>query len=968
MSESHNASRSPLAGLKDFQRKTVEYVFAQFYGEKPQTRFLVADEVGLGKTMVARGIIAKTVAHLADKSERIDVIYICSNAAIATQNIKRLNVSEEAKFTYATRLTYLPRVVSSLRKNKVNFISLTPTTTFDHTRSRGGHMEERAIIYHILFELPLAKGERRDQLRRGMLNMLQATASKAGWEHYLSQLSAGELDAGLSKAFRRQIIDDTPLYTQLKEVCQRFTDVVGKEDISEENNQLRYDLIGKLRNKLASVCLSALDPDLVILDEFQRFKTLLSGDDDAALLARSLFEHPDVRVLLLSATPYKMYTTNQESDEDNHYRDFIGTLSFLFNDQSRVNAIEQHLLTVRSALLGAGLDQQAKNSLEQALLQVMCRTERASSTHDHNSMTAEVMRSVPLTVPDLQTAANVDALALAIQADDPIEYWKSTPYLLNFMRHYELRNKLDEALANSSESLHAALKKTKKQLLTKSDFERYKPIEAANPRMRMLFEDTLEKGMWQMLWMPASLPYTRPAGVYLNKENLTKTLVFSRWNAVPDAIASICSYEAERRMVGKTDIRHSKLSKKVPQLLRFSASGKDKRLSGMPALAWMLPSPTLAAHIDPLSIALAHGDQPLAVEEMKHIAKAKCEALLSKLDCAATSERIDERWYWAAPALLDAHEQYHQWCQAKTDWPVSSVDHETSEAFQEHIDLFLRMSLGEIPLGARPDDLAEVLCELALAAPGTCALRALNRLDGKLDLHNAELLSAAVQVAAGFRSLYNLPESISLLRGKGDDAYWRLTLQYGLDGNIQAMLDEYAHVLLDSPGLQNSSATKQVTTIAQTMQSVLSLRTAQLQIDEFKPEEGTFRVTPFGTRSRFALRFADIRGDDAKSHTRAEIVKDAFNSPVRPFVLASTSIGQEGLDFHTWCHAVMHWNLPSNPVDLEQREGRVQRYKGHAVRKNIAECYGLAALSNAEHHQDPWRSLFSEGFSQANNR
>jgi hypothetical protein len=32
----------------------------------------------------------------------------------------------------------------------------------------------------------------------------------------------------------------------------------------------------------------------------------------------------------------------------------------------------------------------------------------------------------------------------------------------------------------------------------------------------------------------------------------------------------------------------------------------------------------------------------------------------------------------------------------------------------------------------------------------------------------------------------------------------------------------------------------------------------------------------------------------------------------------------------------MHWNLPSNPVDLEQREGRVHRYKGHAVRKNVA--------------------------------
>ncbi len=35
-------------------------------------------------------------------------------------------------------------------------------------------------------------------------------------------------------------------------------------------------------------------------------------------------------------------------------------------------------------------------------------------------------------------------------------------------------------------------------------------------------------------------------------------------------------------------------------------------------------------------------------------------------------------------------------------------------------------------------------------------------------------------------------------------------------------------------------------------------------------------------------------------------------------------------------HSIVHWNLPSNPVDLEQREGRIHRYKGHALRKNIA--------------------------------
>jgi hypothetical protein len=69
-------------------------------------------------------------------------------------------------------------------------------------------------------------------------------------------------------------------------------------------------------------------------------------------------------------------------------------------------------------------------------------------------------------------------------------------------------------------------------------------------------------------------------------------------------------------------------------------------------------------------------------------------------------------------------------------------------------------------------------------------------------------------------------------------------------------------------------------------------------------------------------------------------VRKAFNSPFRPFVLSTTSIGQEGLDFHTYCRKVMHWNLPSNPIDLEQREGRINRFKCLAVRQNIARRYG----------------------------
>src|SRR3954447_3619977 len=79
--------------LKDFQRRTVDYAFRRLYTDSDATRrFLVADEVGLGKTLVARGVVARAVDHLWNDVERIDVVYICSNADIARQNINRLNI------------------------------------------------------------------------------------------------------------------------------------------------------------------------------------------------------------------------------------------------------------------------------------------------------------------------------------------------------------------------------------------------------------------------------------------------------------------------------------------------------------------------------------------------------------------------------------------------------------------------------------------------------------------------------------------------------------------------------------------------------------------------------------------------------------------------------------------------------------------------------------------------------------
>ena len=68
-------TREALAGLKDFQRATVDYVFDRLYSGPGPWRYLVADEVGLGKTMIARGVVARMIDVLRAKNQRVNIVY-----------------------------------------------------------------------------------------------------------------------------------------------------------------------------------------------------------------------------------------------------------------------------------------------------------------------------------------------------------------------------------------------------------------------------------------------------------------------------------------------------------------------------------------------------------------------------------------------------------------------------------------------------------------------------------------------------------------------------------------------------------------------------------------------------------------------------------------------------------------------------------------------------------------------------
>jgi hypothetical protein len=449
-------TKAVLNGLKDFQRCTVDYVFQRLYLDNPGAkRFLIADEVGLGKTLVARGLIAKCIDKLWSEVNRIDIIYICSNADIARQNINRLNVTGGKDFAFPTRITLLPIHLKNLTKNRINFISFTPGTSFDVPNNLG-QGEERAVLYWLLKKAWDLKGKAPLNVLQGKTNpanfrkLVKTIVRKYEIDNKLRERFCAELDLHIAAAQAR---GETDIKTRFEELCRRFARL--RKHIPEHDRHNRRVMVGELRGLLASTCLTALEPDLIILDEFQRFKHLLDGTDSASELAQALFDHEDAKLLLLSATPYKMYSLSHEAAEDDHYKDFLRTVKFLCPTGNRVEQFQGLLEHYRRALLtlGAGDGSELtdiKREIEAFLRQIMVRTEKLASSEMRDGMLQEVNSGDSLLSPtDLAGYLSLQKLSRVLGQSDTLEYWKSAPYLLNFMDGYKLKDAFESSIETS---------------------------------------------------------------------------------------------------------------------------------------------------------------------------------------------------------------------------------------------------------------------------------------------------------------------------------------------------------------------------------------------------------------------------------------------------------------------------------------------------------------------------------------
>ncbi len=999
-----------LSKLKDFQRKTVKYAFKQMYErENPTRRFLIADEVGLGKTLVARGLIARAIDRfkmpIQDGKLRYDIIYICSNTEIAKQNINRLNVIggvERKEFTFTSRITLLPVELKNLKKNRINFISFTPGTSFN-LRSSEGIYQERALIYHLL------KEKWNLSYRPKYVKFFQCHAKLEYWEEFLLKKfnKKNTIDTFLANKFLEKLEakiaqenqnNKENIYVRFEKTAEKFNYLRQGKKVSTDISRERNRIVGELRLLLAKSCISSLEPDFIILDEFQRFKNLLDGQDEMCKLAREMFDFEDTKLLLLSATPYKMYTLYQE--DEIHYDDFIRTAQFLLTNKDDSKSSNRDIMSLRTQLeeyknLLYQMNENSLNDLykckrkiEKILGKVMCRTERNSGVSKQDNMIEEYTEKIEIECKEILNFINIDRIAQVVRHRNCMEYWKSSPYLLNFMDDdYKLKKECLKGIDDASLKVKNALISAKKSFLPWRKISKYRKIASDNHKLEILLKNSMKNKAWKLLWIPPSLPYYRSNSFFNDLEDYTKSLIFSSWKVVPKAIASLCSYEAERNAKDFNKEQYGYGGRERRKIKELNFAIKEDKPASMNLITLFYPCMTLAKRINPLKITQNYmkenGSLPSAEEmenEIKHEIRNILEntVLRKKLDSEGP---FDQRWYWASLIFMDSifnKDEIKEWFSVGRDKDYNlknlnkKSDKDTEDDsrqakktepshFAEHIgkleEFFNKEPLKIVEeLGNPPKDLLSILSKIALASPAVTSLRTLSEY-GK---YKPVLFYNAALISFGFRSLYILPETISLIKQLCPDGpYWKKILQYNIAGNLQSLLDEYMQVLFESLGLMNLSDEERIVCeLGEHIEKVVSIRTPSLYLDEIKIKNNKVgEIKKRSMRCRFAMRFGRGVNQIGQEVSNITEVRNAFNSPFRPFILASTSIGQEGLDFHQYCHSIYHWNLPPNPVDLEQREGRIFRYKGHAIRKNIATQYKTKVLSNI-FHGNVWENLF----------
>jgi hypothetical protein len=934
---------------KDFQEATANRIVNLF--QEGHKRVLLADEVGLGKTIVAKTVVAKTGEwRKAIGDEDYVVVYICSNAGIANQNCGKLGIPKENRVSISEGRLSMQHLMLAETKTKGNLrlIPMTPATSFQ-MRSGVGTAPERALAYIIMDNCHICgtySWELSLLLRTYFIETNDSWQGYVWWQN--NRINSLEDKKSYLQDMKRLVADNfsQELIDEIKSVCRKIRKNLATVEKTARLDgiitwQQQKDLINRIRYCFAQISLGMLNPDLVIMDEFQRFKDLIEIDEDdysdsAMLSKKFLKDNTDSCVLLLSATPYKPFSTLSEftDGEETHIKGFMRVMDFLMNGKDENDRFHkvwdsytEHLSEIRGKDLSVLIA--SKNEAENELYNHMCRTER----RDSGIINTEKAR--PMSIDKLNHS-NISAyIELQNIMQDlgignfPIDYVKSAPFLMSYM-NYKVKDKIDGELKGGKNSVGPDeraryIKRMPIAFLKRNLINGYQPLPDTNARLHTLLEEVFRPSEKKispelLLWIPPANRYYEcgPRNIFEQCEGYSKTLVFSSWEMVPRVIATLTSYEAERlvnnRIGNKSAEQQSYcMVPETDELDDDESPKKNKR-----------------------------GKTRFLIREQRELVSYPSIWL---------SDLYDWKKYYGQNVSTIKKEikaEIKKAVDGLSSYYNLSAGHLGAKQFITLLDFMDSTVIGNedkvIPERLPMDDDIDILVNMAIGSPAVCLYRSFNEIE---DIEERKELARDC-CDKSFVSMFNRPESRSIMdavfegkKGSSDERHYEQVFHYCVDGNFQSMIDEYKFALgLDSTDFADAIKA-----------SFLQTTNLPYVSQEFYKASFTDRPmkTPPKLRVHFAAGYFDAKTND-KTVQRVNNVRNAFNSPFRPFVLATTSVGQEGLDFHLYSRKVVHWNLPSNPIDLEQREGRINRYMCHAIRQNIA----------ANEDEPDWEDKFEE--------
>ncbi|MFV8781895.1 DEAD/DEAH box helicase family protein [Microbulbifer sp. SA54] len=182
-----------------------------------------------------------------------------------------------------------------------------------------------------------------------------------------------------------------------------------------------------------------------------------------------------------------------------------------------------------------------------------------------------------------------------------------------------------------------------------------------------------------------------------------------------------------------------------------------------------------------------------------------------------------------------------------------------------------------------------------------------------LDIHSA-LLSLCLRTGHGLVDLY----LARIRRGSGD-----------LSSDSRAeWMDDLASVLSRQSGEKGFNTYWECRQLALHLDLIIKTNFPGI----YDKSSGQYRLY----LARSLNPVAPIMGATGDTASTRSAQARKFRMPGYPLALISTDVFQEGEDLHTFCDSVMHYGLSGSPVSIEQKIGRVDRVGSQAQRRLLA--------------------------------